>query len=133
MLGDNIKKARQSKCMTQEELATRLNVVRQTVSKWEKNLSVPDADLLEKLADILGTDVRVLLGGEESICDAKTAEDRLEFITQQLAKMNEREAEKMRARRRAWITVGIVFVTAAVIALLWYAFGRTTNITWYFN
>ena len=43
MLGDNIKAARKNKCMTQGELAERLNVVRQTVSKWEKNLSVPDA------------------------------------------------------------------------------------------
>ena len=51
MLQDNIKEFRKHKGMTQEELAARLNVVRQTVSKWEKGQSVPDADLLQKLAE----------------------------------------------------------------------------------
>ena len=53
MLQDNIRNIRKDRGLTQEELAIRLNVVRQTVSKWEKGLSVPDADMLQKLADIL--------------------------------------------------------------------------------
>ena len=62
MLSENIKNLRKQKGLTQEELAVRLNVVRQTVSKWEKGISVPDAALLEKLADILDTNVSTLLG-----------------------------------------------------------------------
>lgn len=128
MLGDSIKRARKNRGMTQEELAIRLNVVRQTVSKWEKNLSVPDADLLERMADILNVDVRVLLGSEEGAFGTKTAEDRLEFIAHQLTKMNEREAERLRTRRKIWTTVGIALASALMLILLWYVFGKTVDI-----
>ena len=64
MLSDKIKAYRKSKGFTQEELAIRLNIVRQTVSKWEKGISVPDAENLQKLADVLEVDVRQLLGAE---------------------------------------------------------------------
>ena len=46
MLNENIKAIRKSKGLSQEELAVRLNVVRQTVSKWENGLSVPVSDML---------------------------------------------------------------------------------------
>ena len=49
MLNENIKSLRKSKGLSQEELAIKLNVVRQTISKWEKGLSVPDSDLLISL------------------------------------------------------------------------------------
>ena len=55
MLSDNIKTLRKSKGLTQEELANRINVVRQTVSKWEKGYSVPDAEMLKKIAEVLDT------------------------------------------------------------------------------
>ena len=62
MLNENIKALRKAKGLSQEELAIKLNVVRQTVSKWEKALSVPDAGMLIKIADALDTTVNVLLG-----------------------------------------------------------------------
>lgn len=62
MFQENLKTLRKKKGMTQEELAARLNVVRQTISKWEKGLSVPDAELLTKLAEILEVSVSQLLG-----------------------------------------------------------------------
>ena len=62
MLNENIKKARKTKGLSQEELAAKLNVVRQTVSKWENGLSVPDSDLLISLAAALDTSVSALLG-----------------------------------------------------------------------
>ena len=40
----------------------KLNVVRQTVSKWEQGLSVPDADLLIAISEILETPVGTMLG-----------------------------------------------------------------------
>ena len=64
MFQDNLKALRKEKGITQEELAARLNVVRQTVSKWEKGLSVPDSDLLIKLAEILDVPVSRLLGSK---------------------------------------------------------------------
>ena len=127
MLGDNIKTARKNKCMTQEELAERLNVVRQTVSKWEKNLSVPDADLLEKLADILNVDVHILLGAEKSQVETPS-EDYLKYISEQLAKINEQEAYRMRTRKKIWTTIGIILISILVIYILWYIFGKTVDI-----
>ena len=53
MLAENLKALRKAKGLSQEELAARLHVVRQTVSKWEKGRSVPDADLLIRLAEEL--------------------------------------------------------------------------------
>ena len=71
MLNENIKNLRKSKGLSQEELAIKLNVVRQTVSKWENGLSVPDSNMLILLADELDTSVSVLLG-ENSSDDIKT-------------------------------------------------------------
>ena len=62
MLNENIKNLRKSKGLSQEELAVKLNVVRQTVSKWENGLSVPDADMLIALSQVLDTPVSTLLG-----------------------------------------------------------------------
>ena len=62
MLNENIKNLRKSKGLSQEELAMRLHVVRQTVSKWENGLSVPDAAALISLAAELDTSAVVLLG-----------------------------------------------------------------------
>ena len=73
MFGENLKTLRKQKGFSQEELATRLHVVRQTISKWEKNLSVPDADTLIRLAEILEVSVSELLGAK--IENENTASD----------------------------------------------------------
>ena len=57
MLSDNIRTLRKNRGFTQEDLANRLNVTRQTISKWEKGISVPDAEMLSKLAEELETNV----------------------------------------------------------------------------
>ena len=91
MLSDNIKRIRKSKGLSQEELAIKLNVVRQTVSKWENGLSVPDSDMLITLADELDTSVNVLLGEtvtESMTVDLKVISKKLEIINLQLAKRN---------------------------------------------
>ena len=62
MLKENIKAIRKAKGLSQEELAEKLNMVRQTVSKWEQGLSVPDADLLIAISEILETPVGTMLG-----------------------------------------------------------------------
>lgn len=112
MFSENLKTLRKQKGFTQEELAVRLNVVRQTVSKWEKGLSVPDADMLMRLADILGTTVSTLLGS--AIPDEKEPDD----IAEQLARINEQLAVKNRRSRRIWRTVAAVLIALAVIYIL---------------
>ena len=89
MLNENIKAIRKSKGLSQEELAIKLNVVRQTISKWEKGLSVPDSDLLISLSEVLETPVSTLLGEtiDEPMPDnLKVISEKLEFINLQLAK-----------------------------------------------
>ena len=89
MINDNIKKYRKKKGISQEELAVRLHVVRQTVSKWENGLSVPDADVLIAMAELLEVPVSKLLGIE---VEMKAIED----LTEELARVNEELAERKR-------------------------------------
>lgn len=86
MLKENIKELRKRKGYSQEQLALRLNVVRQTVSKWEKGLSVPDAELLTDLADVLDVTVSELLG---KTIDVEERVDSLDAVATELAKLNE--------------------------------------------
>lgn len=112
MLGDNIKMLRKSRGFTQEELAVRLNVVRQTVSKWEKGFSVPDAEVLQKLADVLEVDIKQLLGAEIEV------EKNNNEVVEQLAKINEQLIIKNRRSKRIWKTVGIILIIIIVFQLL---------------
>ena len=50
MLSENIKIIRKNSGYSQEELAGKLHVTRQTISKWETGQSVPDANLLKQLS-----------------------------------------------------------------------------------
>lgn len=116
MLNENIKRARKAKGLSQEELAVKLNVVRQTVSKWENGLSVPDSNLLIALAAELDTSVSSLLGEtmpEWEPEDLKVLSEKLEVINLQLAK---RERAKTKTIR--WVLIalcaGIVLLYAAL-------------------
>lgn len=102
MLQETIKTLRKERGLTQEELAIRVNVVRQTVSKWEKGLSVPDADMLQKIAEVLEVPVSHLLGDE-----AKQERNRNE-IAEQLSRINEQLAIKNRRAKRLWTIAGAV-------------------------
>ena len=122
MLAENIKAIRKQRGMTQEELATRLNVVRQTVSKWEKGLSVPDADLLKRIAEILETDVSTLLGAPIS------TETNTNEIAEQLSRINEQLATKVRMVKRIWFAVGIVALSIIILIVIWIILGSTTGL-----
>lgn len=112
MLSENLKNLRKKKGITQEELAIRLNVVRQTISKWEKGLSVPDADTLIKLADFFEVSVSDLLGSKvEKEVDSN-------IIADQLSRINEQLAIKNRRSQRIWKTIGIIILTFIVINIL---------------
>ena len=79
MLSENIRAMRKAKGLSQQELAVRLNVVRQTVSKWEQNLSVPDSDMLLALSEALETPVSRLLGESVAEPEAVSRYDGIEI------------------------------------------------------
>lgn len=112
MLKENIKTIRKAKGLSQEELAIKLNVVRQTVSKWEQGLSVPDAEMLVTLSEVLETPVSTLLGEtvvEHKADELKAISEKLEVINLQLAKMKN-------TRRKAfhWGFVSICALIAVI-------------------
>ena len=86
MLSENIRAIRKSCGLSQEELAIKLNVVRQTISKWEQGLSVPDADMLISLSEAFETPVSTLLGEPVTAAkadDLKAVSEKLEIINLQ--------------------------------------------------
>ena len=92
MISENIKNARKAKGISQEEMALKLNVVRQTVSKWEKGLSVPDADVLIQIAELLEVPVHTLLG-------ITPQEERAEDLAEELERVNQELALKTQEHR----------------------------------
>ena len=120
MFGENLKTIRKTKGYTQEELAIKIHVVRQTISKLEKGLSVPDADTLSKLADVLEINVSELLGSE-----IKEETDKNE-IAKQLAKISEQLAVKNRRHKRIWKVIGAILLAVIVANMLLVVFGTVT-------
>ena len=112
MFGENLKTLRKNKGFTQEELAARLNVVRQTVSKWEKGQSVPDSEMLVRLAEIFEVPVSQLLGGPIEP-DAQP-----DALAEQLARINEQLVIKNRRSKRVWKTIGIIAACAIIANIL---------------
>lgn len=112
MLNENIKALRKAKGLSQEELAIKLSVVRQTISKWEKGLSVPDAGMVIQIADALDTTVNILLGEEtpapEEPESVKALAAKLEVLNEQFAKRSER-------KRKIW---RVVFSVIGILALI---------------
>ena len=98
MLSENIKAIRKSKGLSQEELAIKLNVVRQTISKWEQGLSVPDSNMLISLSEALDTPVSVLLGEiveQAEVNDLKVISEKLEIINLQLTLSRKAKRKKL--------------------------------------
>ena len=129
MLNENIKRIRKSKGLSQEELAIKLNVVRQTVSKWENGLSVPDSSMLIMLADELDTTVSELLGepiAEPTIDDLMILSKKLEVINLQLAK---RSITKVKTIR--WILISLCAVIVIIFIAL--AFMNSSYLDWNYN
>ena len=111
MLAENLKKIRKYKGYTQEILAEKLNVVRQTVSKWEKGLSLPDVDMLSKIANVLETDVNILLDGQITTTDQSE-------IVKQLAKINEQLTIKNRRYKKIMKTIAIILLIIVIFGIL---------------
>jgi putative transcriptional regulator len=113
MLGEKIKDYRKKKGYTQEEVADRLHVTRQTISKWEKNYSVPDAELIVQLAEILDVKTSQLLGTQEEKSTGNEPEKR-DAYAEQLAHIAEQMAVRNRRSKKIW--KALVIVLAAIVA-----------------
>ncbi len=116
MLNENIRNLRKSKGISQEELAIKLNVVRQTVSKWENGLSVPDSEMLIALAEELDTSVSILLGETADAAvsdDIKTISEKLEVINLQFYRQS-----KKRIRTIRWLLIALCFGIITIFTLL---------------
>ena len=119
MLNENIKAIRKSKGLSQQELAVKLNVVRQTVSKWEQGLSVPDSDMLISISEALEIPVSTLLG--ETVIE--TEADTLKAISEKLEVINLQLAQRKNTRRKIirWLLISlcaILVVGFAALAIL---------------
>ena len=116
MLNENIKAIRKSKGLSQQDLADKLNVVRQTISKWEQGLSVPDSDLLIVLSEALETPVSTLLG--ETVAEIEA--DEIKALSEKLEIINLQFARRKAMRRSAlhWGLVAVCVVILAVAAVL---------------
>ena len=121
MFNENLVTLRKAKGLSQEELAVRLNVVRQTISKWEKGLSVPDADLLIRIADIFEVSVSELLGAKIE------NEEQLNAVAEQLSRINEQLAIKNRRSRRIWKIVAVVLASFVVFNILLIILGMAAH------
>jgi Predicted transcriptional regulators len=116
MLNKNIKTIRKSKGLSQEALAIKLNVVRQTISKWEQGLSVPDSDMLISISEALETPVSTLLGEtviETKVDDLKAISEKLEIINLQLA-----QRKTIRRKTLHWLLILLCTIIVAIFAVL---------------
>ena len=116
MLNENIKAIRKSKGLSQEELAIKLNVVRQTISKWENGLSVPDSDMLIAISEVLETSVSTLLG--ETVIESK--DDDLKVISEKLEVINLQLAQRKQSSRKIlhWMLISLCAVLITVYAII---------------
>lgn len=116
MLSENMRSMRRSKGLSQEELAVKLNVVRQTISKWEQGLSVPDSEMLICLAEVFETPVSTLLG--EPVAEVKA--DDLKAISEKLEVINLQLSQRKTTRRKAlhWSFISLCAAVAVMAAVL---------------
>lgn len=118
MLNDNIKALRMAKGLSQEELASRIHVVRQTISKWEKGISVPDAETLQQLAGALETTVPTLLG--EALPEPETPGVTIDELAEKLAQLNDLYIREHNRRYRARRTVYIIVLAISLLILAYF-------------
>lgn len=133
MLGDNLKKLRQSRGLSQEEMAGKLNVVRQTVSKWEKGLSVPDSEMLMEIARQFEIPVSTLLGEtpglEDEASDMRIVLEKLTLINEQLARSAQAKRRALRAVCIAVIAVVGLYMAFLLVLGIYMASGANVSVS----
>ena len=121
MLNENIKAIRKSKGFSQEDLAVKLNVVRQTISKWENGLSVPDSEMLLSISEELDVSVSTLLG--ENVAEGK--DDELKVISEKLEVINLFLAQSRMRKRKifhyVFILLFVLFIAIYIFIGTWHS------------
>ena len=117
MLHERIMLLRKKKGLSQEELAAQLHVVRQTISKWERGYSIPDAEMLTRLACALDVSADELLG-----TSAESPEE-IVRMANELAQINEKLAQKERQSKRVIRILAAVFILSIILGIIWVCWG----------
>lgn len=130
MLKDTIKKLRIQQGLSQDELAERVHVVRQTISKWERGTSVPDADSLMALARALGVSAAELLG--ESAMAEKEPRD-LAWKTSLLDERVTSESQRLDrlVRSLKWALIGAAAMALAFGLFVWLPNQQFSYVIWW--
>lgn len=121
MFNENLKRLRKQRNMSQETLANQLHVTRQTISKWENGLSVPDADLLIRLSEIFDTTVSESLGDSspiEDLTDTHIIAEKLEYINLSLMEKNRRSQKNWRIIKLCLLSLLVIFVICIFTSIL---------------
>ena len=126
MLKDNLKTLRKNKGLSQEELSIKLNVVRQTISKWETGLSVPDAEMLVTISELFETPVSEILG--ESIEEKETND--LKVISEKLEVINEQLSISQKQKRKRKIMVLLIIDICLIFLFVLLALLGSPYLTW---
>ena len=126
MLKDNLKTLRKNKGLSQEELSIKLNVVRQTISKWETGLSVPDAEMLVTISELFETPVSEILG--ESIEEKETND--LKIISEKLEVINEQLSISQKQKRKRKIMVLLIIDICLIFFFVLLALLGSPYLTW---
>lgn len=114
MFHENLKTLRIEKGMSQQFLADQLHVTRQTISKWERGLSVPDADMLIALSEMFEVSVSTLLNrsiNEEDTLENTLLAEKLEQLNLQLAQRNQRS-------HKVWKVIRFIAIACLVFGIL---------------
>ena len=116
-IGKFIANCRKEKKITQEQLAEQLYITDRAVSKWERGLSLPDADKMLDLCNILDINVNELLNGEK--IDMKDYEKKTEELLIELAKQEEIKNKKMMMNMWAITITALAFYTGIITLALY--------------
>lgn len=109
-LGERLFELRKTKSLTQDEVAEKLNVTRQTISKWETNQSTPDFDKIVPICELFEIGVEELLTGKKEEKQEKNEEQE---------EKKEKELTKQEAKEKsAKIVSGSVFIYILAVALI---------------
>lgn len=113
-IGKYIAEKRKALGLTQKQLAEKLNMSDKSVSKWERGLSVPDADVLIEMANLLDVSVSQLLGIEESIHSNGNLAEELAELNEQLARKKQKEKLLYQANQKRGLILFVSFLSMMI-------------------